>query len=370
MSSAATAHELATGSGLPDDSRWPTAFRPVLSRLVADSCRYFESDCITVEPVRHVDRPFSTLLQIRVANGSRVSGAFVKILKPRWDSPDQVASMQQNVVKEFTMTSRVHQALIADDGADRGLAAVRPIACFPDQLALVTEQATGPRLTDVLTRRAARWSRTGPADEESGGLGLAARWLKAVQTALPQDRHIDVEALRTYLDKRFAELERTGPIRLTRSGRSALERCRDCLISSAGARDLRQAWIHADFCPDNIIADSGRVTVLDFTMAKTGTAYHDLAHLFLRVDAMRVKPWVKPAVIDRYQHELLEAFEPGLEADRPLFALMLLQHVVCHLVTLQASMGPAARVSAWLIHRRHRQWLDRAAGLGREGWTR
>ena len=356
--------------GLPDDSRWPTAFRPVLSRLVADSCRYFESDRITVEPVRHVDRPFSTLLQIRVANGSCVSGAFVKILKPRWNSPDQVASMQQNVIKEFTITSRVHDALIAGAGAERGLAAVRPIACFPDQLALVTEQATGLRLADVLARRAARWSRTGPVDEDSGVLRLAARWLRAVQTALPQDRALDVESVRAYLDKRLAELERIGPIRLTKSGRSAVERWRDRLICAAGARDLGQTWIHADFCPDNIIAGSGRVTVLDFTMAKTGTAYHDLAHLFLRVDSMRVKPWFKPAVIDRYQHELLEAFEPGLEADRPLFALMLLQHVVCHLVTLQASMGRGARVSAWLMHRRHRQWLDRAAGLGREGWAR
>ena len=85
---------------------------------------------------------------------------------------------------------------------------------------------------------------------------------------------------------------------------------------------------------------------------------------------MRVKPWLKPAVIDRYQHELLDAFEPGLDTDRPLFALMLLQHVVCHLVALQASMGRATRVSARLMHRRHRQWLDRVAGVGQEGWAR
>ena len=282
MSSAATAHDLAPVNGLPDDSRWPTAFRPVLSRLVAESCRYFESDRITIEPVRHVDRPFSTLLQIRVGNGSRVSGAFVKILKPRWDSPDQVASMQRNVVKEFTMTSRVHEALVAGDGAERGLAAVWPIACFPDELALVTEQAAGPRLADVLARRAARWSRTGPAEDDASVLRLAAQWLKAVQTALPQDGHIDVDAVRLYLDKRLTELERVGPIRLTPSGRSAIERCRDRLIRAAGVRDLRRAWIHADFCPDNIIAGNGRVTVLDFTMAQTGTIYHDLAHLFLR----------------------------------------------------------------------------------------
>ena len=130
-------------------------------------------------------------------------------------------------------------------------------------------------------------------------------------------------------------------------------------------------WIHADFCPENIITRGDEVTVLDFMMAKTGTAYHDLAHLFMHLEAMKVKPWFVPGVIGRLQRELLAGFEPGLTASRPLFALILLQHVVCHLLTLQAPVeGRGARLYRAGLHRRHRRWLAEVAGLGHESWTR
>ncbi len=101
--------------------------------------------------------------------------------------------------------------------------------------------------------------------------------------------------MRTYLDRRLAELETTGVIRLTASGRDAIERYRDRLLLDVSAEGLRSVWIHADFCPENIITRGDEVTVLDFMMAKTGTVYHDLAHLFMHLEAMKVKPWFGPA---------------------------------------------------------------------------
>ena len=93
---------------------WPAQFRPVLRKLVADGRHYFGTDRIAVEQVRQLERSFSTLLQIRVApwacdldaeatnNGQpTVTDAYVKILKPRADTPTEVASMRQNVVRDF-----------------------------------------------------------------------------------------------------------------------------------------------------------------------------------------------------------------------------------------------------------------------------
>jgi hypothetical protein len=106
-------------------------------------------------------------------------------------------------------------------------------------------------------------------------------------------------------------------------------------------------------------------------MAKTGTIYHDLAHLSMHLEAMQVKPWFRPAIVARLQRDLMAGFEPGLTVNRPLFALMLLQHVVCHLLTLQAPVGSrSARLYRARLHRRHRRWLADVAGLGTESWTR
>jgi aminoglycoside phosphotransferase (APT) family kinase protein len=163
----------------------------------------------------------------------------------------------------------------------------------------------------------------------------------------------------------LAELEKATPLRLTPSGRQTLERYRDALLERIPAEALRATWIHADYCPENIIVGYNGLTVLDYTMSKNGTAYHDIAHLFFRIDAMRLKPWTRQGAIARVQRELLDGFEPGLDTSTPLFALMLFQHVLCHMVALQGS-----GLAAILMHRRHRRWLERTAGLSAGSWAR
>jgi Phosphotransferase enzyme family len=345
---------------------WPAPFRPVLSKLAEHGLRYFGAERVALQPVRQLDRPYSTLLQIRVAGPSSTDDAFVKILKPRADTPDQIASMRQNVLDDFEMTRRVHDGLAAYPG----LTAVRPIACFPEDLAIVTEEARGETLSTLLSTRAAgpRGART--IEALGSILRSVGAWLTAAQAVLEPDREVSADGIRRYLDTRLDDLQSTGRVRLTLRGREAVAAYRDRLLREAGP-DLRAVWIHADFCPENIIVRDRGVTVLDFTMAKGGTVYHDLSHLHLRLDAMKAKPWFTSRVIDRLQRELLESFEPGLSPDRPLFALMLLQHVLCHLVTLQApGGGRLSRLYADRLHRRHRRWLSRAAGVDEGSWAR
>jgi hypothetical protein len=346
---------------------WPPAFRPVISKLVADRRQYFGSESIDLEPVRQLERPFSTLLEIRVFRDSGPQNAFVKILKPRGNTPDQIASMRQNVVKDFEMTARVHHGLASYSG----LTAVRPIACFPEHLAIVTEQAQGLTLAALLGR-AAGWPGASAFQELSTTMRRVGAWLRAAQAVLPQEREISPEAVRTYLDTRLSELGENGPLRLTRAGRTAIESYRDRLLSETGRQGFPAVWIHADFCPENIVASKGWITVLDFTMAKSGTVYHDVAHLFFRLDSMKAKPWFRRAVIERLQHELLDSFEPGLGSDRPLFALMVLQHLICHLVTQQAALGHGrlGRLFADRLHARDRQWLAEVARVLETSWVK
>jgi hypothetical protein len=348
-----------------DGRDWPAQFRPVLSKLAAHGQRYFGADRVDLQPIRQLDRPFSTLLHVRVCGSAAMDEAFVKILKPRADTPEQIASMRQNVLADFEMTRRVHDGLAAYPG----LTAVRPIACFPEDLAIVTEEARGQTLSDLLSSRAAgvRSRRTVAA------LGAILRgvgsWLKAAQAALTPDRAVSPERMRAYLDTRLSDLE-CGSVHLTPHGRGLLESFRDRLLDEA-APELRAVWIHADFCPENIIVRDGRITVLDFTMAKGGTIYHDLSHLYLGLDAMKAKPWFTARVIGHLQRELLDGFEPGLSPMRPLFTLMLLQHVLCDLVAMRTGAGGRiARLYADRLHRRHRRWLSAAAGLDDRSWTR
>jgi hypothetical protein len=275
--------------------------------------------------------------------------------------------MQQNVRRDFEMTCRVRTAL--SDRPD--LDAVPPIACFPDHLALVSGEVEGQTLSALLARSSAGWPSAEKVRRLSEHVRRVGSWLKATQQGVPPERAIDPDAMRVYLGKRFDDLEGGESLRLTRSGRAALESYLDRLIHDAGEGRLVPKWIHADFCPDNIIVGDGVVTVLDLMMAKTGTVYHDVSHLYMHLDTMKVKPWFRPRIIDQLQHALLEGFEPGLDANHPLFALLRLQHVICHLVALQGTTtNPAARLYTNRIRRRHRRWLAQAGGLDQESWTR
>jgi hypothetical protein len=349
----------------------PTQFRPVLAKLEAGGRRYFGPNFVAVAPVRELDRPFSTILEIRVEAQATTDNAFVKILKPRANTEAEIESMRQNVVKDFEMTTRVHQGL----SPYPGLTAVRPIACFPEDLAIVTEQAAGKTLAELLTQ-AAGWPSPHARERLVRTVRQAGAWIRAAQAALPQDRGIGIDTVRAYFDRRLAEMEARGPMQLTRAGRIALERYRDRLIELAlmdqGTRTgFPAVWIHADFCPENVIVRDGRMTVLDFTMAKAGTTYHDLSHLYLWIDSMAAKPWFRRRITARLQAELLDAFEPGLTPERPLFALTLLQHVLCHLVEIQsAGRSRIARLYAARLHARDRRWLAAAAGLDASSWMR
>jgi hypothetical protein len=349
---------------------WPSQFRPILAKLEARGRDYFGPDFVALQPVRRLERPFSTILQIRVDGHDGADNAFVKILKPRAHTEVEIESMRQNVVKDFEMTNRVHQGLLKYPR----LTAVRPIACFPEDLAMVTAQAVGETLSGLLTR-AAGWPRQRVQDHLTSTLRQAGEWVRAVQAALPQDREVRPETVCAYFERRLNDLEANGRVRLTRAGRLAIERHRDRLLDRAlveqGPRPgFPAVWIHADFCPENVIVRDERMTVLDFTMAKAGTVYHDVSHLHLWIDCMTAKPWFRRSVMARLQAELLDAFEPGLTQDRPLFELMLLQHVLCHLVEINgSSRRPMGGLYAARLHARHRRWLSATAGLDAGSWV-
>jgi hypothetical protein len=336
----------------------------VLTRLRDDGEELFGGPVSRIETLRRLDRPFSTVAQIKLTQPSRTSYAYVKLLKPRADNAAEVASMRGNVQRDFEMTRDVRSRLSRYEG----LSTVRPIACYPEHLAMVTEQAEGPTLSALL-RRASRIGASGVAAAERVVSG-AGRWLKAAQAVLPADREVTAEKIRAYIGVRLDALSDVQDVQLdphavtlTAEGRAALEALCDRLLDEAAA-ELEPVWIHADYCPENIIAGSNATIVLDFTMAKGGTRYHDVSHLFLRLETMKAKPWSSGAAIDRLQAALLHAFEPGLQPSRPLFELLLFQHIVCHMVSMSAERGGV--LQRWQVGRqqaRHRRYLARRAGL-------
>jgi aminoglycoside phosphotransferase (APT) family kinase protein len=171
---------------------------------------------------------------------------------------------------------------------------------------------------------------------------------------LPVPGRVGLAERRAYVDARLQLLE--GRV-LSTAERTLWLAHFDALCTAIGEPDVAAVSIHADLSPMNIIVDDdGRIAVLDFTMAKVGTIYHDLSHLYFHLDLVGNRHRRHRGRISRLLQAMLDAYSPGLTAADPLFALMLLQQAVCHLAQLAERKVPVLDVAyRWYLRRRWQQ---------------
>ena len=328
-------------------------FEPVLAALSRGAQQYFGDSAATLEPVARFERTFSALLRLRVKAAGRDSHAFAKVFKPRFSTPEELAALRRWVEREFTASKRLHDAL----EPRHGLTALRPVAVFPDDLAIVTEEVAGTTFERVL--RDALWGRRVPAAADVVAERIGA-WIRTYQTVIEAEGSLDLAERREYLAVRLQRLVAAG-VFADADVASVLARFDACASEIPPAEPL--VAIHADLNPGNILVSaSGDVTVLDFSMAKTGACVHDLSHLYMHLEFLRWRPRLKSAVVTAAQAALLRGYDPRSSVSDPLFQLMLLQHLVCHVALLaerrSSALDPAVR---WFVRRR---WARCARMLG------
>ena len=318
-------------------------FGPVLQALAADPTTEFGEAGATVEVLRQVEGPFSSVRRVRIRTPRRTVHAYTKILKPRKPGPDELAMLDRMLQREYNATAALYRALPHHPE----IGAVRPIAILPEHRALATEEVPGRPLADILA----------DASESAAALiaiaGRIGTWARMYQQLVSATGQVVLTERRAYLDQRLQLLE--GRV-LTAAERAACLARFDALCREVGEAQVPAVSIHADLGPTNIMVDgNGRIAVLDFTMAKTGTAHHDLSHLYFHLELFRAHHRERGALVPALQRAMLDGYRPGLTAADPLFRVMLLQHVVCHVALLAERRVPIVDAAyRWYLRRRWR----------------
>jgi hypothetical protein len=332
-------------------------FDSLLAELSAGSQLYFGDGHAVIQPVQRLERPYSALLRLRVEAAGHESYAFLKVFKPRGGSAEEVAQLRRFVEREYRSTHHLHEAL--RDRTD--LTALRPVAVFPDQLALVTEEVRGETFA-VVARRGLLGG--GAANDAVAVAERIGAWIRTYQEVTAADGLLSLDAQREYIDVRLRKL--AGHALSEQERQDALRKF-DTIAAGIDGGDLGLVAIHADLTPTNIlVAPDGRVTIVDFAMAKTGARYHDVAHLYLHLERLPGRVPLRAVRGEVLQAALLRGVSPTLSASHPLFALMLLQHVVCIVAQLAQRevgvLGPAYRM---LLRHRWKQGLQSLASAER-----
>jgi Phosphotransferase enzyme family len=331
-------------------------FAPVLARIHANGPALFGSAVCSVETADEIVGVASRLLPVRVRTGTATVDLFLKRFVPVGGGPEELPRLRRYLDSEV---ERIRQAAAVFQPASAP-SVPHVVACFPDLLALVTERAAGDGLERVVMRLGLFRSRKA-FDATRLALERVGGWIRRFQAGVPVRNPAFRKNYREYLDIRLralAALRRGG---FTEDHRRALLTFFDRHEQRLAADDLALVAIHADLCPANVLVRDTGVTVLDFAMSSDGNKFVDLAHVDFHVKLLARRWRLPPAVVRKLENALLQGFDPALRSDVPLFKLMRLQHMVCHL----AGSAPRANgvIREWRLRRRLQWGLRMAASL-------
>ena len=330
------------------------AFVPVIERLRADGLTYFGMPAPTFRVERYIPRFYSDVLKLAVLGEDRSLCTYIQVVKPRNGESPEAAAV--HVLAVFDTMTELHRTMAEVPG----LSAVRPITCFPEHLAIVTEEAPGEVLLRFVENKAAWWPSNDVVEQLSLGLERVGEWLRRFHERMPSSpTRLKAADMREYLDVRLRILVARAPGGFSAEMRKRVLCAFDAHASRLRDEDLRAVPIHADFALGNIVVDGSRVAVLDFSVPASGAQYHDVAHLYMQLGLLTAKPRFRPKVVAMLQRALLRGFDPSIHTSHPAFELLLLQHVVCHFTGLvQSPASATARAYNWMLMRRHIRWLD------------
>ncbi len=340
----------------------PQVFEPVLARLLMEATEHFGTPSAQLLPLAYEERPYSHLLRVRVSHQGlepRDSHLFIKIFKPK-PRDGGVEKMRLRVEQDFHTTRHIYESM-SQCGE---LGAVRPVACYADHLAIVTEQAEGHTLLAHLKEHAAWFPTSSTRNAITDTMMAVGRWLRAFQSIDGGFGEVSIADLRSYVDLRLKRLVEQAAV-FTESDRQKILRHLDSLGREVPPTELREVIVHADLALGNILVSGRRVVVLDFAMSNRGSYLHDVSRLFLQLDLLRAKPQFRSEVIRALQLALLRGLDPSLTPHRPLFRFLLMLHHINHLGTLslRRERFPASVFSGH-IRRAHRRWIDQELRTG------
>jgi hypothetical protein len=329
-------------------------FDQVLPKLAADVRAIYGPGC-RLAPLAVWERLNSHVLRAGVrheGDSAPREHLFVKISKFKVVDGSSTG-MRARVEKDCTVTQRVFERMAGGES----YGAVRLVACYPDHLALVTEEVEGDTLL-TLVERQLRWARDPSRSTALHGLFVGVgTWIRDFQEPAPGT--FSLEWIRDYIDLRLQRIASVSGRRGQRL-RDQVLRHIDRLASRLPSEPVAAVTVHADLAPTNIMACGNRVVVLDFAMARPGHPLQDVARLFTQLDLLALKPQFRRAVVQPLQQALLRGFDGALRPDDPAFRLQVLSQRINHLGSLATrKYGVLEEIYNRFVMWQHWRWIAR-----------
>jgi Phosphotransferase enzyme family len=307
-------------------------------------------------PLIHIRRPSSEVIKVELRRpNSEPTHVVVKLFKPRRVSADAIKILKEKVRNDFEVTRRFFEAF--KNYADYSTA--EPIMCLPEMLAMVMKESRGRNLRDLIAKNARLFPSQATVHKLVTQSYRCGEWLRIFQglTAKSIQDRLNLTDLIEDIDRRLRRLE-DGEW-LSRGCRSRILRYLEKQAKLVEESDLGLCGIHADFSPSNVLINGNEVIVLDFTMYRIGSVYHDLTYFHRYFENFLHKPIFRRGIITALQDSFLNGYGKTVSPASPIFRLFRMRHVICHLVGIVEPSRSALheRLFSKRVARRYRKWL-------------
>lgn len=280
--------------------------------------------------VRHLVRPYSNVYRLQLtAPASRF--VYVKILTPGAKFERNPEKYLTRLSTEFNAARRLQVAL--QDEAE--IAVIKPLAYFPEWLAIITEEAAGVTLADLINREGRFWPAAEKLEQLAKHCCRAGHALAAMQKVTSETPRFDPVELLGYIDERLQRLVKSQEAPLSVADRQQIIKFLEHTIPAIPMQQLGLCGTHGDYAPFNVLATTEKITVADFTMFKVGSVYNDLTYFYHRLEGYLHKPVFRPATIQKLQGAFVAGYGEamGKNKSRPghddlLFKIFWIKHIV------------------------------------------
>ena len=340
--------------------------RAAIGALERDAASLCHFETPTVRVVQTFSRPFSEIARVDVQAKNGQASLFVKVTRPKKEGAAERERLANRVRQDYRVTELLHAQMPVADG----LSVVRPVACYPEHLALVTLEARGTTLMRLLESAAQWWPSTPTLRQLDRVFERLGAWLLAFQRipAESGNDQLTIDKLHEYIDSRLERLVRRKNVRFAATDRAAVLAALDARIARVVPGDRRTVRIHGDMALGNILAEGSTITLLDLAMTGIGTRYHDVTQIHMQLELLRFKPQFRRSVVTRLQQSLLTDFGGESVGRDPLFQVMQAIHTATHCLSLAEQHGSLPeRMYNRRIIRRHLRWLRRFADMSEAG---
>ena len=330
-------------------------FGAVLQRLLA-AWEAQEGTIVGYRCLSHISRPSSEVikLELRPQNSGPVC-LVVKLFKPKKVSVDTIKVLKEKVRNDFEVTQRFFESF----KEYAGYSTAEPVICLPEMLAVVMRESQGTNLRDLVATKARLYPNKATMNKLVEQSHRCGEWLRLFQrlTEKSIQAKLSLPNLIDDIDRRLRRLEHGK--RISSDWRARILRYLENEAALVQESDLTLCGVHADFSPSNVLVNDNEVIVLDFTMYRIGSVYHDLSYFHRYFENFLHKPIFRSRTIAALQDSFLKGYGKMVNPASPIFRIFKMRHVICHFVGIAESKtsAPHVRWFARRVARRYQEWF-------------